>query len=108
MPCYVLRCNYCEEQYEIFKGMHDPLPKKCKYCGKHKLYQIYNTHHFESPKTVGSLCDRNADKMSDEQKEEIRPGSTKDLTDYKRMMRMLSRGDKQQIQHYIEKGYLPK
>lgn len=75
MPTYVFRCENCNHSFELqysikkISGAHP----KCSLCKKNKSvyrdYQAENVSHYDStPRTVGTLAERNSKRLSDEAK----------------------------------------
>lgn len=78
MPVYVYHCEPddggCGDRFETVQGYHDKPLKRCKACRKHKLRREITKPYFkQQPKTLGSLADANTAKMTQEQKDRIRP-----------------------------------
>jgi putative FmdB family regulatory protein len=73
VPEYFYECQNCEHSFEIFQHIKARRKRKCPECGKLKLERlIQRTFGFMGGcKTVGSLAEKNASKMSDEQKKEL-------------------------------------
>ena len=70
MPIYEFQCKKCGHQFEELMGYYDKRPTKCKHC-KGKLIQKFSVSSINvdgSHKTVGSLADANAAKMTEEQR----------------------------------------
>jgi putative FmdB family regulatory protein len=88
MPIYELECIKCKEKIEVLQGYYDERPTKHEECGG-KLKQIFSvpTVRDAMGKTVGSIADYNASKMTDSQKEETKQRyqteKTSDLPGYK-------------------------
>lgn len=76
MPLYVYECDNCHDTFELRQGFNDKPLKKCKACGKHKLFkvpQIPHTFVYQPPKTLGHLASKNRDRMSEDEKHAIDP-----------------------------------
>jgi putative FmdB family regulatory protein len=79
IPLYQYECNPdeggCGNTFEIVQGYHDKPLKRCKVCRKHKLHKIITKAPYfkQQFKTVGSLADANTSKLTQEQKDKIRP-----------------------------------
>lgn len=43
MPTYDYECSACENTFEVFQGINDPVLKKCPECGKNKLNRLFGT-----------------------------------------------------------------
>ena len=78
MPTYVFKCEECEHELEVEQSISKPTPnrKKCPGCKKNKLSRVlFCPHVYNKPSddsiSVGLLSDRNADRLSDDQKEAI-------------------------------------
>jgi putative FmdB family regulatory protein len=78
MPTYVFRCEECEHELEVEQSIKKPTPnrKKCPECGKNKLERLlFAPHVYNKPGddsiTLGLLSDRNAERLSSDQKEAI-------------------------------------
>jgi hypothetical protein len=84
MPAYTFFCEDCNKKYEVvcsIKQYHDKLP--CEFCQSnkavHRLYiediQTLSASIKKSDselKTVGDLAKRNTDRMSDDEKENLK------------------------------------
>ena len=73
MATYTYLCEKCEVSKEIKQSIHDPLhTPRCDECGSSKrMVRDYETdigYSIEGPKTIGSLADRNASKISSDEK----------------------------------------
>ena len=78
MPTYVFKCEECDHQLEVEQSIKKPTPnkKKCPNCKKDKLIRLlFAPHVYNKPSddniSLGLLSDRNADRLSDEQKKSI-------------------------------------
>lgn len=74
MPTYVYECRKCEHGFEQYQAMSDKPLVKCPVCKKHELFRVIQPLMLgtvSSPRTVGALADKNASKMSQEQKDKI-------------------------------------
>lgn len=82
MPTYSYSCEKCHQNFELFfyiKDYQDQPP--CSTCKSTKTYRLYvNDVKTQSAsvrksdselKTVGDLANRNRDKLSDDQKEDL-------------------------------------
>lgn len=69
MPNFDCECNKCKEILEFRGVRHEDLPKKHQGCGG-LLSRLWNfsTKVKSTIQTVGSLADKNASKMSDDEK----------------------------------------
>lgn len=65
MPNRLYRCHSCEDSFETFQSIHDPILTECK-CGG-KLWQDLSGISFcmNEPKTLGALADKNAQKLGE-------------------------------------------
>jgi len=72
MPFYDYLCEEsdCNHAFETQHGFYDRLTT-CPECGKESLTRPFNVPVVSTPKTLGSLADRNASKMSSSQKTEL-------------------------------------
>ena len=43
MPTYDYECDACEDTFELFQSISEPLKKKCPECGKMKLRRLFGT-----------------------------------------------------------------
>lgn len=81
MPFYVYICNNCSFQYEEYLSMEEVryYSSKCPECRSKRVRRDFQAEGVGgidlTPKTVGGLADRNADKMSDDQKAAIQKES---------------------------------
>ena len=78
MPTYVFKCEECDHQLEVEQSITKPTPnrKKCPNCKKNKLDRLlFAPHVYNKPGddkiTLGLLSDRNAERLSSDQKEAI-------------------------------------
>lgn len=74
MPVYEYECSNCQHSLEEFQSMSDKPLVKCPACKKHKLVRCIGVPMMvrdSAPKTLGSLADRNAAKMSPDEKKKI-------------------------------------
>ena len=78
MPTYVFICEDCEFELEVEQSITKPTPnkKKCPNCKKNKLNRVlFAPHVYNKPGddkiSLGLLSDRNADRLSQDQKEAI-------------------------------------
>ena len=78
MPTYVFKCKECDHELEVEQSIKKRTPsrKKCPECGENKLSRIlFAPHVYNKPAddniTLGLLAARNADRFSDDQKEQI-------------------------------------
>lgn len=83
MPCYTFFCNSCDHKFEIVCSIRDYKDQQiCPICNKQKDSTRCYTEdvatinasvkkHDTELKTVGDLANRNRDRMSDSQKEEL-------------------------------------
>jgi putative FmdB family regulatory protein len=78
MPIYVFKCEECEHQLEVEQSITKPTPnrKKCPECGENNLERLlFAPHVYNKPGddkiTLGLLSDRNAERLSSDQKETI-------------------------------------
>lgn len=61
MPTYCYKCFSCEDKFEIYQAIKDPVKKKCIKCGKSNLERlIYPVMgRVKSIKTLGQLAEKN-------------------------------------------------
>ena len=78
MPTYVFKCEECDYELEIVQSITKKTPsrKKCPACKKSKLHRVlFAPHVYNKPGddsiTLGLLSDRNAERLTDEQKHNI-------------------------------------
>ena len=78
MPTYVFKCEECDHHLEVEQSIKKPTPnrKKCPECRKNKLKRVlFAPHVYNKPGddkiTLGLLADRNAERLTDEQKHHI-------------------------------------
>lgn len=72
MPLYDFECTQCQLQFEVRCGMSEIIGFKpeCPKClQKGHVGRVYSDILVSVPKTLGSLVDKNSDKMSDDNKE---------------------------------------
>jgi putative FmdB family regulatory protein len=90
MPTYSYICNSCNHSFELFSYIKDyNAHPKCPSCNKSKTDRDYENDlltinssivkHDSELKTIGDLANRNRDRMSDDQKNEL----SKKHNDYK-------------------------
>ena len=71
MPTYVFECGDCLSQFEISCPMSviSDLRPECPCCGlKENVYRDFSGTIVSVPKTLGSLAEKNASKMSEDYK----------------------------------------
>jgi putative FmdB family regulatory protein len=82
MPTYTYHCSKCEQDFELFFYIKDYIENpKCEKCHSKKTHRLYikdvitqSTTVKKSDgelKTLGDLANRNRDKLSDDQKNEL-------------------------------------
>ena len=74
MPTYIYYCDNCSQNFEISKPMSLINQQEvCKYCKSSQIYRDYNqeTKTINTPKTVGSLADKNDSKFSKDYKQHL-------------------------------------
>ena len=82
MPTYTYVCNSCEIKFELFSTINNYEDRpKCPKCSKKKTERSYVDDlmsvqgsvkkHDSELKTIGDLANRNRDRMSDDQKNEL-------------------------------------
>ena len=121
MPTYVFECQECEYELEVEQSIKKPTPtrKKCPKCGKNELERVlFAPHVYNKPGddsiTLGLLSDRNADRLSEDQKRVIdekngvkreKKNTEKHFweTSDKKMQKIASMSNKLK-KKYIEKG----
>ena len=122
MPIYVFKCEECDYELEVEQSIKKPTPnrKKCPKCRKNKLERIlFAPHVYNKPGddniTLGLLSDRNADRLSQDQKEAIDKKNgvkkTQKKSDKKNFwetsdsnLKKISEMNAQQKKKYIETG----
>ena len=122
MPIYVFKCEECDYELEVEQSIKKPTPnrKKCPKCRKNKLERIlFAPHVYNKPGddniTLGLLSDRNADRLSKDQKEAIDKKNgvkkTQKKSDKKNFwetsdsnLKKISEMNAQQKKKYIETG----
>jgi len=82
MPTYTYCCNQCNKKFELFFYIkdYDPTPI-CVFCSSKRTERSYHDDigsvqgsiikHDTELKTVGDLANRNRDRMSNDQKQEL-------------------------------------
>lgn len=82
MPTYSYYCNSCKKAFELFNYIKDyqesPKCTECESCETIRLFTMDVETQFASVKksnselkTIGDLAKRNADKMSEDQKQDL-------------------------------------
>jgi putative FmdB family regulatory protein len=78
MSIYVFKCEECDHHLEVEQSIKKLTPnrKKCPECGENKLERLlFAPHVYNKPGddsiTLGLLADRNAERLTDEQKHKI-------------------------------------
>lgn len=82
MPNYTFCCSSCDKKFEIFASIKDYIARpNCLYCRSNKTFRSYiddisSVHgsikkHDSELRTIGDLANRNRDKMSDDQKNDL-------------------------------------
>jgi putative FmdB family regulatory protein len=82
MPTYTYSCESCSKKFEIFFYINNYNPSpKCCFCSSLKTSRSYQDDissiqgsvikHDSELKTVGDLANRNRDRMSNDQKQEL-------------------------------------
>lgn len=74
MPIYSYFCEKCKKGFEVYKHRDKASElEKCPKCSKisDRDWASDNVYMKDPPKTLGSLADKNADKISNDQKEKI-------------------------------------
>lgn len=82
MPSYSYQCNACKQKFELFFLIKDYQEKpKCEYCNAKKTIRLYAVDAASQIslikksdnelKTLGDLANRNRDKLSNDQKNEL-------------------------------------
>ena len=65
MPLIPYECDNCEYYFEVIQGYTEKRKKKCPSCRKAKLRQVFCAPHIQdgTPKTLGTLAERNRREM---------------------------------------------
>jgi putative FmdB family regulatory protein len=80
MPTYIFKCNDCRTKYEIYSSIakYDTCNKDCPKCDSSDVHRVYEDENVcgsvrkgDSEITVGQLADRNRERMSEDQKEDL-------------------------------------
>lgn len=82
MPTYTYCCNQCKKKFELFFYIKDYIPTPtCLFCSSKETERSYHDDigsvqgsiikHDSELKTVGDLANRNRDRMSSDQKQEL-------------------------------------
>lgn len=68
MPIYEYECEACNHRMEQFQSMKDAALTDCPECGQPRLHRVIcaPTLIDRTPRTVGSIADRNAARMEKE------------------------------------------
>jgi putative FmdB family regulatory protein len=79
LPIYIFNCENCESQFEIKATMDSivGLKPSCPECRKKNVYRDYSGTIVSIPKTLGSLAEKNASKMSEDHKTALTKGYNK-------------------------------
>jgi putative FmdB family regulatory protein len=73
MPVYVYKCEKCGAQFEEIQRINDEQLIKCKNCGKKSLHRvIMPTMIAVGQKTIGMLAEKNSNRLSSEEFENIK------------------------------------
>lgn len=69
MPIYVYHCASCSETYEIYESIYSNPHSICIKCGNNTVSrQLFPPPIIGEARSLGVLAERNAAKMSDEEK----------------------------------------
>ena len=102
MITYHYKCNNCNYEFEVMQSIKDKPKKKCPECSLHKLERVlYSTMVIDmTPKTVGSLADKQTKKMGHFEREEKQ---------YERQQEMLEakKRSRQQLREKFPNAYIP-
>ncbi len=75
MPAYTFHCGKCSTLFEVLMSIAKYTPKQtCPNCKSKKVSREYQSDAvtgFVGPKTLGSIAEKNADKLSADQKEHL-------------------------------------
>lgn len=76
MPTYDYQCDGCESIFEVKHGYHDEPELECPDCGSSSFTKLLNTPTIiytpgDHECTVGTLAERNANRMSDDAKRHL-------------------------------------
>lgn len=82
MPTYSYSCDSCNKQFELFFYIRDYIEQpKCLYCNSKKTNRAYTKDILSQSasvkksdnelKTIGDLANRNRDRLSEDQKQEL-------------------------------------
>ena len=74
MPIYSFYCPNCKQRFEVFKSRSEVSePESCSACSSiaERDWLADNVYMKEQPRTLGSLADKNASKLSEEKKQQI-------------------------------------
>lgn len=78
MPAYDFYCDACKTSFELIQSMKEDLPTLCPDCGSTDFHQEFGIGIMatviksDNQCTLGTLAERNAKRMSQEEKDEIR------------------------------------
>ena len=61
MPVYEYKCSNCEDQFEVYQGVKDPVKKKCSKCKKIGLERLLFPAMgcVKEIRTLGQLAEKN-------------------------------------------------
>lgn len=74
MPVYPYKCEACGHEFDEIQKVKDGPLKKCPECKKNKLRRVITAPiltYVSEPQTVGTLAEKNAKFMSQEQKNKL-------------------------------------
>lgn len=87
MPLYDYECKCCGSIVETFHGMHDKPHVECDACGSSMDKVILQPPRgYVSVRTLGMLAQKNAERMSEDEKRSITPTKEHDVKKIKRRL----------------------
>lgn len=105
MPLYTYKCLQCEEVQDIRQSMSDPVLTICPLCNGQLEKQLTVPMHMSfGITTIGSISDRNGDRMPDDQKHTLTKESVTKLSPKDKLSRKLQKATPEQRKNYIING----
>lgn len=74
MPVYPYKCENCNHEFDEIQRVAEGPLKKCPICNKNKLHRVITAPILtitDEPKSLGMLAEKNARRMSDDQKKAL-------------------------------------
>lgn len=70
MPVYEYECEVCEHLFEVTRSMKEPSLTECPECGFDSLRQVLYPPTIHNPQTLGTIAERNTDRMGQYERQE--------------------------------------